>query len=64
MWGLPLGINVVARTMKGIDDIRQWRHNINKFEMGQELVEKCFNNLTEKGLYSCFLFCALLSTII
>jgi len=55
---------VVARTMKGIDDIRQWRHNINKFEMGQELVEKCFNNLTEKGLHSCFLFCALLSTII
>jgi len=28
--GLPLGINVVARIMKGIDDIRQWRHNINK----------------------------------
>ncbi|WJX80930.1 Ulp1 peptidase [Trifolium repens] len=30
--GLPLGISVIARTMKGIDDIHQWKHALNKLK--------------------------------
>ncbi|GAU14101.1 hypothetical protein TSUD_169260 [Trifolium subterraneum] len=69
--GLPLGINVMARTMKGIDDIHQWKHALNKLkqlEMGQEVEEEVFkvlkrsyDNLKEKDLQNCFLYCALLS---
>jgi len=69
--GLPLGISVMARTMKGIDDIDQWKHALNKLkklEMGQEVEEEVFNvlkrsydNLMEKNLQNCFLYCALLS---
>jgi len=69
--GLPLAINVMARTMKGIDDIHQWKHALNKLknlEMGQEMEEEVFNvlkrsydNLMEKNLQTCFLYCALLS---
>jgi len=57
--GLPLAINVMARTMKGIDDIHQWKHALNKLkklEMGQEVEEEVFNvlkrsydNLMEKN---------------
>ncbi|WJX80955.1 Ulp1 peptidase [Trifolium repens] len=69
--GLPLGINVMARTMKGIDDIHQWKHALNKlknFEMGQEVEEEVFkvlkrsyDNLMDMDLQNCFLYCALLS---
>ncbi|KAK2359726.1 putative disease resistance protein [Trifolium repens] len=69
--GLPLGINVMARTMKGIDDIHQWKHALNKLkklEMGQELEEevlkvlkRSYDNLMEKDLQNCFLYCTLLS---
>ena len=70
--GLPLAINVMARTMKGIDDIHQWKHALNKLkklEMGQEVEEEVFkvlkrsyDNLMEKNLQNCFLYCALLCT--
>jgi sentrin-specific protease 7 len=69
--GLPLGIRVMARTMKGIDDIHQWKHALNKLkklEMGEEVEEEVFkvlkrsyDNLMEKDLKNCFLYCALLS---
>jgi len=68
--GLPLAINVMARTMKGIEDIHQWKHALNKLkklEMGQEVEEvfkvlkSSFDNLMEKNLQNCFLYCALLS---
>jgi len=68
--GLPLAINVMARTMKGIDDFHQWKHAFNKLEkleMGQ-MVEEVFkvlkpsnDNLMEKNLQNCFLYCAFLS---
>ncbi|WJX80944.1 Ulp1 peptidase [Trifolium repens] len=67
--GLPLGISVIARTMKGIDDIHQWKHALNKLEkleMGQELEEevlkvlkRSYDNLMDKDLQNCFLYCAL-----
>ncbi|WJX80952.1 Ulp1 peptidase [Trifolium repens] len=69
--GLPLGIKVMARTMKGIDDIGRWEHALNKLkklEIGQELEEEVFkvlkrsyDNLMDKDLQNCFLYCALLS---
>lgn len=70
--GLPLAINVMARTMKGIDDFHQWKHALNKLEkleMGQMVEEEVFkilkssyDNLIEKNLQNCILYCALLST--
>ena len=62
----------MARTMKGIDEIDQWKHSLyklNKLEMGQEVIEEVFkvlkrsyDNLMEKDLRNCFLYCALLSS--
>ena len=64
--GLPLGISVMASTMKGVNDIRWWRHALNKlyiFEMGEELKEevltvlkRSYDNLIEKDLQKCFLY--------
>jgi sentrin-specific protease 7 len=69
--GLPLGIEVMARTMKRIGYIHQWKHALNKLkklEMGEEVEEevlkvlkRSYDNLMEKELKNCFLFCALLS---
>ncbi|KEH21828.1 LRR and NB-ARC domain disease resistance protein [Medicago truncatula] len=69
--GLPLAINVMARTMKGVDDFHQWKHALNKLrklEMGQEVEEeifkvlkRSFDNLMEKNMQNCFLYCALFS---
>lgn len=69
--GLPLAIKVMARTMKGIDDIHQWKHALNKLknlEMGKVLEEevlnvlkRSFDNLMEINLQNCFVYCALLS---
>ncbi|XP_045794662.1 probable disease resistance protein At4g27220 isoform X4 [Trifolium pratense] len=68
--GLPLGIKVMARTMKGINDIHRWKHafnKLNKVETGQELEEEVFkvlkrsyDNLKEKDLQNCFLYCAII----
>ncbi|WJX80947.1 Ulp1 peptidase [Trifolium repens] len=69
--GLPLGIKVMARTMKGINDIQRWKHalhKINKLEMGEEVEEEVFkvlkrsyDDLKERDLQNCFLYCAILS---
>ncbi|XP_052116694.1 putative disease resistance protein At4g10780 [Arachis duranensis] len=71
--GLPLAISVMARTMKGIDDIHQWKHALNKLE-GQEMVGEMeeevfqvlklsYDNLTHKSMQNSFLHCALYSKI-
>ncbi|XP_020996896.1 probable disease resistance protein At5g43730 isoform X1 [Arachis duranensis] len=67
--GLPLAISVMARTMKGIDSIHQWRHALNKLErgeMGEEMKEEVFqvlklsyDNLMDTRLQNSFLHCAL-----
>ncbi|WJX80945.1 Ulp1 peptidase [Trifolium repens] len=69
--GLPLGIKVMARIMKGINDIQRWKHalhKLNKLEMGEELEEEVFkvlkrsyDDLKERDLQNCFLYCAILS---
>ncbi|QHO09508.1 hypothetical protein HN873_050055 [Arachis hypogaea] len=67
--GLPLAISVMARTMKGVDSIHQWRHALNKLEkgeMGGEMEEEVFqvlkpsyDNLMDTRLQNSFLHCAL-----
>jgi sentrin-specific protease 7 len=69
--GLQLGIKVMARTMKGVNDICRWEYVLNKLkklEIGQEVEEEVFmvlkrsyDNLMDKDLQNCFLYCALLS---
>ncbi|XP_022635783.1 probable disease resistance protein At4g27220 isoform X2 [Vigna radiata var. radiata] len=68
--GLPLGISVMAQTMKGKTDIHWWRRVQNKFDklkMGVEMQDKVFTvlrrsyfNLKEKDWQKCFLYIALL----
>ncbi|KAH1200251.1 putative ubiquitin-like-specific protease 2B [Glycine max] len=50
--GLPLGISVMARTMKGKNEIHWWRHALNKLdrlEMGEEV-------LSIVGVYECMVW--------
>ncbi|BAT83144.1 hypothetical protein VIGAN_04024900 [Vigna angularis var. angularis] len=67
--GLPLGISVMARTMKGITSIHWWRHVLNKLdnlEMGvmQEevltVLKRSYDNLSEEDVQKSFLYIALL----
>ncbi|KAH1156504.1 hypothetical protein AAZX31_18G260600 [Glycine max] len=64
-YGLPLGISVMARTMKGKDEIHWWRHALNKLdrlEMGEEVLsvlKRSYDNLIEKDIQKCFLQSAL-----
>lgn len=64
-YGLPLGISVMASTMKGVNDIRWWRHALNKLlnsvmeEKLFDLLKLSYDNLTDKNMQNCFLFCAL-----
>nr|KYP75460.1 putative disease resistance protein At4g27220 family [Cajanus cajan] len=65
-YGLPLGISVMARTMKGVtDDIRWWKHSLNKFqnfameEKIFDVLKLSYDNLTDKNMQNCFLSCAL-----
>ncbi|XP_024627161.1 probable disease resistance protein At1g61300 isoform X2 [Medicago truncatula] len=70
--GLPLGINVMSRTMKEHDDIHQWKNEWNKLEqlemgdheMGEvfKVLKRSYDNLIDKNLQNCFLYCALLSS--
>nr|WBY50556.1 hypothetical protein [Glycine max] len=63
--GLPLGISVMARTMKGKNEIHWWRHALNKLdrlEMGEEVLsvlKRSYDNLIEKDIQKCFLQSAL-----
>ncbi|KAH1144636.1 hypothetical protein GLYMA_12G236500v4 [Glycine max] len=66
--GLPLAINVMARTMKGCYDTIMWKHELNKLEnleMGEEVKEEVFtvlkrsyDNLIEKDLQKYLLYFA------
>ncbi|XP_047180434.1 probable disease resistance protein At4g27220 [Vigna umbellata] len=68
--GLPLGISVMAQSMKGKTNIHWWRHVLNKFdklEMGVEMQQKVFTtlkhsyyNLNEEDWQKCFLYIAFL----
>ncbi|KAL2329695.1 hypothetical protein Fmac_017276 [Flemingia macrophylla] len=65
--GLPLGISVMGRILKGCYDTYTWRHALNKLEkmeIGEEVKEmllpvakRSYDNLVEKDLQKCFLYC-------
>ncbi|XP_061362766.1 probable disease resistance protein At4g27220 [Gastrolobium bilobum] len=71
--GLPLGISVIARNMKEVNDIGQWRHALNKFQnlaTGEEMEKELFkvlkfsyDNLIDINMQKCFLNCALYGQI-
>ncbi|KAI4333742.1 hypothetical protein L6164_018512 [Bauhinia variegata] len=68
--GLPLGIITMARSMRGVEDICEWRDALEKLrssEIRQEEMETevfhvlrfSFDRLNDKMLQECFLYCAL-----
>ncbi|CAL5341899.1 unnamed protein product [Camellia sinensis] len=68
--GLPLGIITMAGSMRGVDDIREWRNVIEQLKeptMGHEDMEKdvlpllklSYSRLNGTKLKDCFLYCAL-----
>ncbi|KAK7374729.1 hypothetical protein VNO80_08166 [Phaseolus coccineus] len=70
--GLPLGISVIARIMKGKTDIYWWRYALNNtLEVGVEMQEevlsvlrRSYDNLSEKDVQKCFLYSALLPNVL
>ncbi|KAK7295559.1 hypothetical protein RJT34_18469 [Clitoria ternatea] len=64
--GLPLGIIMMARAMKGINDVRRWKQALEELENGKDMEEevlrvlkRSYDNLTGKHMQKCFLFCSL-----
>jgi disease resistance protein RPS2 len=68
--GLPLGIKTLAGTMRGVDDICEWRNALEELKQSrvrqEDMVEKVFQilrfsfmHLKESEQQQCFLYCAL-----
>ncbi|XP_034891447.2 probable disease resistance protein At4g27220 [Populus alba] len=68
--GLPLGIIAMAGTMKGVEDIHEWRNALEELKQSrvwqEDMDEKVFKilrfsymHLKESALQQCFLYCAL-----
>ncbi|THF99515.1 hypothetical protein TEA_002967 [Camellia sinensis var. sinensis] len=68
--GLPLGIITMAGSMRGVDDIREWRNVFEELKertMGHEDMERdvlpslelSYSRLNDMKLKHCFLYCAL-----
>ncbi|KAI9215720.1 hypothetical protein POPTR_T045000v4 [Populus trichocarpa] len=68
--GLPLGIKTMAGTMRGVDDICEWRNALEELKQSrvwlEDMDEKVFQilrfsymHLKESALQQCFLHCAL-----
>jgi len=68
--GLPLGIITMAGTMKGVDDIREWRDaledlrqsTVRQDDMEEEvfrILRFSYTHLSDSALQQCFLYCAL-----
>ncbi|KAL9344259.1 hypothetical protein Peur_061934 [Populus x canadensis] len=68
--GLPLGIKTMAGTMRGVDDICEWRNALEELKQSrvwqEDVNEKVFQilrfsyiHLKELALQQCFLYCAL-----
>ncbi|KAF2318799.1 hypothetical protein GH714_010793 [Hevea brasiliensis] len=66
--GLPLGIKVMARNMKQVDDIHEWSNALDKLRRSipeQENLEifnelkRSYDYLNDPTLQQCFLYCAL-----
>ncbi|XP_034918647.1 probable disease resistance protein At4g27220 [Populus alba] len=66
--GLPLGIITMAGSMRGVDELHEWRNTLNKLkqskcrEMEDEvfrLLRFSYDQLNDLALEKCFLYCAL-----
>ncbi|XP_073263084.1 putative disease resistance protein At4g10780 isoform X5 [Populus alba] len=66
--GLPLGIIILARSLRGVDDLHEWRNTLKKLrESGyKDMDEKVFQvlrisyaRLSDLALQQCLLYCAL-----
>ncbi|XP_061943841.1 uncharacterized protein LOC133668116 [Populus nigra] len=66
--GLPLGIITVARSLRGVDDLHEWRNKLNKLreskfkDMEDEvfrLLRFSYDQLDDLTLQHCLLYCAL-----
>ncbi|GKV50209.1 hypothetical protein SLEP1_g56921 [Rubroshorea leprosula] len=69
--GLPLAIVVIARSMKGITDVREWRHALNELRervkatakgSEDEIFERLrfsYDRLQDSNIQNCFLSCSL-----
>ncbi|KAK7295570.1 hypothetical protein RJT34_18480 [Clitoria ternatea] len=65
-YGLPLGICVMARTMKGVNNVHRWKHALEEIEKGEDVEDevsriliRSYENISGKNIRKCFLFCAL-----
>nr|XP_034925323.1 probable disease resistance protein At4g27220 [Populus alba] len=66
--GLPLGIIIVARSLRGVDGLHEWRNTLNKLreskfkDMEDEvfrLLRFSYDQLDDLALQHCLLYCAL-----
>ncbi|XVF12288.1 hypothetical protein REPUB_Repub08aG0102800 [Reevesia pubescens] len=68
--GLPLAIVTIAGSMKGVDDVREWRNALNELRecvksvrgLDNEIFECLmfsYNRLGDRKIQECFLYCSL-----
>ncbi|XP_034897078.2 probable disease resistance protein At4g27220 [Populus alba] len=66
--GLPLGIITVAGSLRGVDDLREWRNTLNKLRESEfrdmdekvfKLLRSSYDRLGDLALQQCLLYCAL-----
>ncbi|XP_034897076.1 probable disease resistance protein At1g61300 isoform X2 [Populus alba] len=64
--GLPLGIMTVAGSLRGVDDIHEWRDTLNKLRESEfrdnevfKLLRLSYDRLGDLALQRCLLYCAL-----
>uniref|UniRef100_A0A3N7FFX3 Uncharacterized protein n=1 Tax=Populus trichocarpa TaxID=3694 RepID=A0A3N7FFX3_POPTR len=64
--GLPLGIITVARSLRGVDDLHEWRNTLKKLKESEfrdnevfKLLRLSYDRLGDLALQQCLLYCAL-----
>nr|XP_034914295.1 probable disease resistance protein At4g27220 [Populus alba] len=66
--GLPLGIITVARSLRGVDDLHEWRNTLKKLRESEfrdiddkvfRLLRFSYDRLGDLALQQCLLYCAL-----
>jgi disease resistance protein RPS2 len=64
--GLPLGIITVARSLRGVDDLHEWRNTLKKLKESEfrdnevfKLLRFSYDRLGHLALQQCLLYCAL-----
>jgi hypothetical protein len=64
--GLPLGIITVARSLRGVDDLHEWRNTLKKLRESEfkdkevfKLLRFSYDRLGDLALQQCLLYCAL-----